>query len=526
MLNVSATTTTTTTAAAAAPTTPTTTAATTAAATVQQFSLIDMLALFIYEESSRKELLYHAQYDNQDKENGVYQDVFDGDTYKEMKAEGHFANPLDIALSLYTDVFSLGPNGQLAIMIQTAILLGPKAPRNLFSFLKPLLSELETLQLTGILVKADDQKIYHSRTHLLLATGDLPATTKMALHVGHTAKLGCRVCEVEGSPVTTINKNKKEVKSGMYFIPQRNSPALHTRLTYTKGDPSKGVKKKTRFQKLSSFKSPTFFSLDCMLLICHGIVRQFWKLIIGIYGSGGNPFYLKPTGGISLATIFINKIYIVSTIVIHHFKDQQTKNAIMTLVNTYNIVFSKSITNKDIQRVDTDHYLTHLSLFMRSMGPMSFYSAYVMEHAIGEIKQKIKSRSALSVNAGNVMYKLAAHHYNERIKNQTSNLSMNNDKQILTTSWNNDDDCEIWGLFWMGIISEYARYDFETCLRNYWHIHINDLNDNINLTVEFGSRLWLNERDVTGSSYQNQDGHRRDDFYVKLMINVAINWVL
>ena len=294
------------------------------AATIQQFSLMDMLALFIYEKSSRKELLYRAQYDNQDKEDGVYQDVFDGETYKEMKAEGHFTNPLDIALSLYTDGFSLGPNGQLTIvhfiilnlspskryehkwMIQTAILPGPKAPRNLFSYLKPLLSELETLQSTGILVKADDQNIYHARAHLLLATGDLPATTKMALHVGHTAKLGCRVCEVEGSPATTINKNKKEVKSGMYFIPQRNSPVLHTRLTYTKGDPLKGIKKKTRFRKLSSFKSPTFFGLDCMHLICHGIVRQFWKLIIGIYGSSGNPFYLKPRIQKKIGTIMKN----------------------------------------------------------------------------------------------------------------------------------------------------------------------------------------------------------------------------
>ena len=220
----------------------------------------------------------------------------------------------------------------------------------------------------------------------------------------------------------------------------------------------------------------------------------------------------------------------------------------MALVNICSIVFSKTITDTDIRRVDTNvnkwhtylktlvtskkvkpmvftisqHYLTHLSLFMRSMGPMSFYSAYAMEHAIGEIKQKIKSRSAPGVNAGNVMYKLAAHRYNERIKNQTSNLSTNNDKQILTTSWN-DDDSEIWGPFWAGIISEYARYDFETCLRNYWHIHINDLNDNINSTVEFGSRLWLNERDVTGSSYRNQGGHRRDDFYVKLTIDVDIN---
>ena len=142
----------------------------------------------------------------------------------------------------------------------------------------------------------------------------------------------------------------------------------------------------------------------------------------------------------------------------------------MALVNTCNIVFSKSITDTDIWCVDTDvnkwhnylkslviskkvklmvftilwHYLTYLSLTMPSMGPMSFYSAYAIEHAIGEIKWKIKSQSALSFNAGNVIYKLATQHYNQRVKNQTNNLSTN-DKQILMTSWDDNDDYEIWG---------------------------------------------------------------------------------
>ena len=170
-------------------------------AQVKQLPIADQLALLIYHKSSREELLYRSKYQSV---SGNYSDVFDGNTYKNLKKDGHFSNPMDIAISLYTDGFTLFNKQQLTIihvvvlnidpirryetnrMFQICIAPGPLAPRSLFSFLYPTIQSLKRLQKSGICVKGDDRKTYYSRVHMLLATGDIPACSKMMCARGHT----------------------------------------------------------------------------------------------------------------------------------------------------------------------------------------------------------------------------------------------------------------------------------------------------------------------------------------------------
>ena len=78
------------------------------AVTVQQLGLMDQLALLIHQESTRQELLYHALYDDQKEGNDLYEDIFNGQIYKDMKADGYFSNHLILRYLCLPTVFLQG----------------------------------------------------------------------------------------------------------------------------------------------------------------------------------------------------------------------------------------------------------------------------------------------------------------------------------------------------------------------------------------------------------------------------------
>ena len=201
-------------------------------ASVLQLPLSNQLASLIQNEITRNDLMYRSSLPA--RKAGLYTDIFDGDVYTALKGEGLFSGDLDIALALYTDGFTV-KRKQLTIvhliilnlppsiryetknMIQVCVLPGSRAPKDLFSFLRPLMDDLKQLQSTGIQVKADDNKTYNIRAHLLLSTGDIPAASKVMCHSGHMTKYGCRLCETKGASLQkAVGK-----RSGMYFTPKR-----------------------------------------------------------------------------------------------------------------------------------------------------------------------------------------------------------------------------------------------------------------------------------------------------------------
>ena len=88
------------------------------------------------------------------------------------------------------------------------IIKGPKKPKDIYSFLYPLLMKLIKMESAGVIVKAHDNQKHHIKVYTCLFLGDIPAMADTLFHTGHTSKYGCRICDIMGSS----NDGK-----GMYF---------------------------------------------------------------------------------------------------------------------------------------------------------------------------------------------------------------------------------------------------------------------------------------------------------------------
>mgnify|MGYP003538378777 CR=1 FL=1 len=82
-------------------------------------------------------------------------------------------------------------------MIQLAILPGPNSPKDLDSFLKPIVDEFRDLSIQGLVVKKNGTVVSRSRVNLVIATGDIPAAASLAHHAGHMSTNGCRFCRIK-----------------------------------------------------------------------------------------------------------------------------------------------------------------------------------------------------------------------------------------------------------------------------------------------------------------------------------------
>ena len=270
-----------------------------------QLPLMDQLAALIENSTIWEDLMYCAEFPAGTK--GVYKDVFDGEIYTKLRDHGHFEGELDIALALYTDGFivkeqplniihiiilNLSPTIRYEKnnMIQIGIIYGEEAPKDLHSFLQPLMNDLETLETTGMNVIADDGKSYNVHTHCMLATGDGPAASKLMHHKGHQSAFGCRFCLIQGTGVVKVPGGRK---TGMYFDSKKEAQSrLRTAKSFETGDRDLGIKEPVPFAKLKSFQGVSFFGLDIMHLLGPCVGHQFWDLICGEHGKENNPLYL------------------------------------------------------------------------------------------------------------------------------------------------------------------------------------------------------------------------------------------
>ncbi|KAG2224763.1 hypothetical protein INT45_005287 [Circinella minor] len=499
---------------------------------------------FCNEPRSREELLYRSKYQSV---SGNYSDVFDGNTYKNLKKDGHFSNPMDIAISLYTDGFTLFNKQQLTIihvvvlnidpirryetnrMFQICIAPGPLAPCSLFSFLHPTIQSLKRLQESGICVKGDDGKSYYSRVYMLLATGDIPACSKMMCARGHTFR--CRFCEILGGAAP----NTKGEKRGMYFVPdKRVRPCMRPLKDFQEGNIDKGILRPSPFHDLYSYNGSVTYGLDSMYLIGLGIAKQLWKLICGKYGEKGNPFFLRnsirKTIGQSLAnsrktipstfsncTIdilqqagylrsidYIHLVCLIApTLIAEMITNKEAKTTILALESVCNITFKKTITDDDLKKLkkDVDVWLQYL------------------KSQVDNKNINVKSRSATGVSAGNIMVALAAQRYVEQIGIGFDYNIKKLHKQEVLTDLVDDNAREIWGPYWNDIVTNYNEYNLKQALTDYWSVHVPNFKS-LNTRIEIGSRLWINEQEMVGSAYRERNEDRRDDYFVKLLIEV------
>ena len=178
---------------------------------------------------------------------------------------------------------------------------GPKAPKDLDSFIAPFLDELKLLQdgVPAYDVHTDSQFLL--KAHLVLVTGDTPAISKLFQFSGHNAKRPCRACKLKGSPFvvnyTTMKDNEpKTGKKTLYYYPPRRGTSLRTYETYLQDGRASlanpdcatesGVKGISPFSELSAISIPNCIPFDVMHLVYLGFVRDLCTLFNGSYRGG------------------------------------------------------------------------------------------------------------------------------------------------------------------------------------------------------------------------------------------------
>lgn len=161
--------------------------------------------------------------------NDVLSDVFDGSHFdklsrKQVKvgdvqySHRYFSGERDIALGLSTDGFgpfrrrkhsawpllifnyNLPPETRFhqENIICIGVIPGPKAVKDLDSFLIPLIEELALLACGVRAYDALTRTYFALRAYLILAFGDMPAIAKLMRMRGHNGIMGCRMCAIRG----------------------------------------------------------------------------------------------------------------------------------------------------------------------------------------------------------------------------------------------------------------------------------------------------------------------------------------
>lgn len=162
-------------------------------------------------------------------EPGKIKDVFDGAHYKELlktylTSDGQptnrtfFSDPRDIALGLSSDGFApfkkrkhsawplilfnynLPPTVRfwLENIICIGVIPGPKAVKDIDSFLVPLVAELEQLEDGVKVFDRSKRELFELHAHLIKIFGDMPAMAKLMRMKGHMGIKPCRMCHISG----------------------------------------------------------------------------------------------------------------------------------------------------------------------------------------------------------------------------------------------------------------------------------------------------------------------------------------
>ena len=83
-------------------------------------------------------------------------------------------------------------------MLPLAIIPGPKKPKDLLSFLKPIIEEIQDLSTAGFIAKKNGDVVYQGKVFLLGITGDIIGIYDLMNH-RHTSMFGCRYCHADNN---------------------------------------------------------------------------------------------------------------------------------------------------------------------------------------------------------------------------------------------------------------------------------------------------------------------------------------
>ncbi|KAB5588211.1 Transposase family Tnp2 protein [Ceratobasidium theobromae] len=306
-------------------------------------------------------LQYRAQVEQQD-DPDTFQDVFDGEHYRTLRqtqvfpdnSYRFFDNPEDLALGLSTDGFTLFKrrrrglstawplilvNYNLHPKIRTrlenvlciGVIPGPKQPRDINSFLIPLLDELLELE-QGVeasgLKPNGTRYNFKLRAFIIIIFGDIPAISKLLMLKGHNAFSPCRTCYIEGVlcklakssiyyvPLMAPNKEwvwlpeDLPMRSHHYFLAHYNE--LES-ATDTRDDIAKmwGIKGEPIFSRLGSVDLSTIAPYDIMHLLFENLVPnmvQHWTGKFKGLDQGSGSYQLSAAQWVDVGKLTANAV--------------------------------------------------------------------------------------------------------------------------------------------------------------------------------------------------------------------------
>jgi hypothetical protein len=263
------------------------------------------------------------------------EDLFDSNRYRELlntyitvngeqKPYKYFADWREVALALSTDGMcpfkrrknscwplilvnlNLPPEERTHTenLICIGVIPGPKSPKNLGSFLWPLVDELLQLASGVMAVDISTRKLFSLRAHLLAVFGDIPAITKLLEFVGHNGRYPCRFClmsAIQGAIAgggthlyCPLHRTYAPFFDPLNLPLQTHKDSIHKGLEAL-GAPSKnaqsklatasGIKGVTALARLPSICVPSSFPIDIMHMIFINLIPQLVDLWTGSFND-------------------------------------------------------------------------------------------------------------------------------------------------------------------------------------------------------------------------------------------------
>ena len=180
-------------------------------------------------------------------------------------------------------------------LISVGIIPGPQAPRDLNSFLEPLVEDLQSLEIGIPCWSPVMNKKITLRAYLLFFFGDMPAVAKLMCMHGHNAKKPCRVCMAQGSckgttyylPLRSPINYTDDYAWDPRHLPIRDHDTFLSDANKAANDKayatSTGISQLSILSRLSSIRFPASFPLDLMHLIFLNVLPNLW----GLYSMKG-----------------------------------------------------------------------------------------------------------------------------------------------------------------------------------------------------------------------------------------------
>gem|GEM_PF-6505766 len=350
---------------------------------------------------------------------------------------------------------------KMEFLIDFAIIPNTK---RLDSYLQYLVSELEKLARDGLQVQRNNSTNISLKVHLMGSFGDIPSVSELNFLASHTSLQGCRFC-------TIIGISKNGVISFQLAANDEDRPLrLLTIEEYKSSAPELGIERPSLFRNLPSFIDPTFVGLDEFHLFGQNMgprikkmftdkesilrlkPRQIEKISICLNQLAstsplifeGNFMDVFSKGGTARGVdwlVFLK--YFVPTVLIDHVDlchldptvSEAAKEALRTISLICSVCLQQDISESEIQKLEelitkwhqflrlhisakffpiSEHYLEHITMVIRKIGPMPQYSCRVLERRIQMIKKRIHGCSQVAKQAENIMLDIACNSYEKR----------------------------------------------------------------------------------------------------------------